>query len=269
MLGFTRPLTVALQAKDCDLYEAHKMAQRLITTLEKEREADKFAKLWQSILEISRDLGLQPEKKRTARVQRNRANPPVQDIQSHYRIAYFYAFLDHTISHLKTRFSEDLEGALLATHLLPSNSSKLTEEMVVKIKTEFCEFLPQPSSFQNEVATWKTHMYEIVKAADSDNSQLADLFFTCTLAQEHKMYYPNIDTILFLLLCLPVGSCSCERSFSALRRLKTWCRSSMTGQRLDSLALGYINHQRTVSPEKVLKVWDHSGHRRIALAFRE
>ena len=45
VLGFTRPLTVALQAKDCDLYEAHKMAQRLIKTLEKEREADKFAKL--------------------------------------------------------------------------------------------------------------------------------------------------------------------------------------------------------------------------------
>ena len=36
VLGFTRPLTVALQAKDSDLYEAHKMA-RLIKTLEKER----------------------------------------------------------------------------------------------------------------------------------------------------------------------------------------------------------------------------------------
>ena len=224
VLGFTRPLTVALQAKDCDLYEAHKMAQRLVKTLEKERDSDKFQKLWESMLVISRDLELEPEKKRTTRVQRNRANPPVEDVQSHYRVAYFYALLDHTISHLKTRFSQELEGALLAT-----NSSKLSEETVARIKTEFYDFLPQPSSFENEVSTWKTHMAEL----NGDKSE--ELISTCNLVQEHQIFYPNIRTVLFLLLCLPVGSCSCERSFSALRRLKTWCHSTMTGQRLDSL----------------------------------
>ena len=233
VLGFTRPLTVALQAKDCDLYEAHKMAQRLVKTLEKERDSDKFQKLWESILVISRDLELEPEKKRTTRVQRNRANPPVEDVQSHYRVAYFYAFLDHTISHFKTRFSQELKGALLATHL-PSNSSKLSEETAARIKTEFYNFLPQPSSFENEVSTWKTHMAEL----NGDKSE--ELISTCNLVQEHQIFYPNIRTVLFLLLCLPVGSCSCERSFSTLRCLKTWCRSTMTGQWLDLLALGYI-----------------------------
>ena len=54
--------------------------------------------------------------------------------------------------------------------------------------------------------------------------------------------------------------------FSALRRLKTWCRGSMTdGQ----LALGYINQERTFSPDSVLQAWDRSGHRRIALAFHD
>ena len=37
VLTVTRPLSVALQAKQCDLLEAHKIAQRLIKTLEKER----------------------------------------------------------------------------------------------------------------------------------------------------------------------------------------------------------------------------------------
>ena len=46
--AYTRPLTVALQAKDCDLLKAHRMAQRLVKTLEIERSgADKFNVLWQ------------------------------------------------------------------------------------------------------------------------------------------------------------------------------------------------------------------------------
>lgn len=41
----------------------------------------------------------------------------------------------------------------------------------------------------------------------------------------------------------------------------------MTNTRLDMLAMGYINRDRTSSAEEVLRVWDQSGHRRIALAF--
>ena len=36
VLAFTRPLTVALQAKECDIYKAYRMAQRLVTSLENE-----------------------------------------------------------------------------------------------------------------------------------------------------------------------------------------------------------------------------------------
>ena len=39
----------------------------------------------------------------------------------------------------------------------------------------------------------------------------------------------------------------------------------MTDERLDSLALGYINQERSFSPEEVLRVWDRC---RIALAFQ-
>ena len=49
--------------------------------------------------------------------------------------------------------------------------------------------------------------------------------------------YPNIHAILSLLLILPVGSCSFDRSSSALRMLKTLARSSMGEMRLNGLAL--------------------------------
>ena len=47
----------------------------------------------------------------------------------------------------------------------------------------------------------------------------ADLLHGSRLAHKNCEFYPNISTILSLLLILPVGSCSCERSISSLRRL--------------------------------------------------
>jgi len=83
-------------------------------------------------------------------------------------------------------------------------------------------------------------------------------------------FYPNIYTILSLLLTLPFGSCSCERSFSALR-LKTWCRASMGEERLNSIALANIHRHHPLLQEldtlRILKAWDASLHRRVALAF--
>ena len=63
VLTFTRPLSVALQAKQCDLLEAHKMAQRLIKTLEKERNESSFSCLWDKITAIGKSLDVQPAKK--------------------------------------------------------------------------------------------------------------------------------------------------------------------------------------------------------------
>jgi hypothetical protein len=83
-------------------------------------------------------------------------------------------------------------------------------------------------------------------------------------------FYPNIRQTLLLVLALPVGSCSCERSFSALRRLKTWNRSTMTESRLCDLAMLHLHINDDVGHiecVEVLKRWDSSGHRKVALAF--
>ena len=44
-------------------------------------------------------------------------------------------------------------------------------------------------------------------------------------------YYPNLHAIFRALLTMPVGSVPCERSFSDMRRLKLWSRSTMTEDR--------------------------------------
>lgn len=48
---------------------------------------------------------------------------------------------------------------------------------------------------------------------------------------------PELHKLLRLVLTIPITTCSAERSFSALRRLKTFLRSTMGQRRLNSAAL--------------------------------
>ena len=57
----------------------------------------------------------------------------------------------------------------------------------------------------------------------------------------------HLRTCIRVALTIPVSSASCERSFSTLRYIKNYLRNKMSDDRLSSLALLYINKQRTVT----------------------
>ena len=66
---------------------------------------------------------------------------------------------------------------------------------------------------------------------------------------------------------MPVSTASAERSFSVLKRLKTYLRNTMGAERMSSLALLHMYPDRDINIQDVLKSFDASGHRRIALLF--
>ncbi len=54
--------------------------------------------------------------------------------------------------------------------------------------------------------------------------------------------YPNFWTALRIALTLPVTVAQAERSFSKLKLIKSYLRSTMSQQRLNGLAIISINH---------------------------
>jgi len=54
---------------------------------------------------------------------------------------------------------------------------------------------------------------------------------------ETRRVFREVEQLLTLCLSLPTSVAGSERSFSGLRRLKSWMRSTMTQTRLTSLAL--------------------------------
>ena len=73
------------------------------------------------------------------------------------------------------------------------------------------------------------------------------VWVTIMYHQSHSLcvhYAHNIDTFM-LGLTIPVMSATAERSFSALRTLKTFSRSTMNTSRLMHLALLHFHQDRT------------------------
>jgi hypothetical protein len=61
------------------------------------------------------------------------------------------------------------------------------------------------------------------------------LLHMCTLL-------PEMVKVLRLLLTVPLTTCTAERSFSSLRRLKTYLCSTMTQRRLNNIAVLHVHH---------------------------
>ena len=61
-----------------------------------------------------------------------------------------------------------------------------------------------------------------------------------------KLMFTEVCELVGLVLTIPATSATAERSFSALRRLKTYTRSTMTAARLNHIAMLYVHQERTV-----------------------
>eukprot|EP00102_Acyrthosiphon_pisum_P026572 XP_016663782.1 PREDICTED: 52 kDa repressor of the inhibitor of the protein kinase-like [Acyrthosiphon pisum] len=64
--------------------------------------------------------------------------------------------------------------------------------------------------------------------------------------------FPNIFTLLKILCTLPVSTATPERTFSSLKRVKTYLRNCMKEDRLNGLVLLSYYRNIEITPEEVL-----------------
>lgn len=120
--------------------------------------------------------------------------------------------------------------------------------------------MPSVKSFDVELDLWQ----DMWTSEDAKDVELID---TPEKALPHADYdyYPNIYTLLVILATLPVTSCECERSISLLRLLKTPLCSTMTGERLNALALLQFHHDIPLSADEVVQEFAQRHPRRLLM----
>ena len=74
----------------------------------------------------------------------------------------------------------------------------------------------------------------------------------------NKDYWPKLYKLLQTATSLPVGSASCERSFSTMRRVKTWLRITILQERFSNVVLLNIENEMIktkVTAQQVLNIF--------------
>lgn len=93
--------------------------------------------------------------------------------------------------------------------------------------------------FNIDIAVLKSEMLVakncVLRVCENQELNIDDVKRTVT-----EDVYPTLYKILKVALTIPVSSSTSERSFSAMRRIKTWLRTSMWQDRFTNLSLLHI-----------------------------
>jgi hypothetical protein len=150
--------------------------------------------------------------------------------EEHYR-AYFFSFLDSVLTQMDTRFNETKSGLHEYRQL---EEMLLTGKVNESIVTQYPEL--QTASFASQLDMFK----HSTKAATLYDAKQA----YCKMSTDVRHLFPEVFVLIKLLLICPGSSCESERSFSALRRLKTWLRHSMTQHKLNYVSICHVHQEK-------------------------
>jgi len=122
---------------------------------------------------------------------------------------------------LTNRFNEHARKATLGLCLVPSALRKTHNwgHHVDSLVELFNEYLPSPLSLPSDLHMWS------IKFTNCDQSKLPSSP-PQALIQCDEEVFPNIFRLLKIVATLPMTTCEAERSFSALRRLKMFLRTT-------------------------------------------
>ncbi|KAL4120597.1 hypothetical protein QTP88_013262 [Uroleucon formosanum] len=114
------------------------------------------------------------------------------------------------------------------------NESISTDDIVrgAERLQQFYEIDIDENTFTQECIHFKMHIHNTIEKKPPGQS-----LFTFIRNQELEEIFPNVSIALRIFSCMAVTNCSAERSFSCLKRIKTFLRSSIGENRLNSLAL--------------------------------
>ncbi|XP_069381427.1 zinc finger MYM-type protein 1-like [Paralichthys olivaceus] len=231
LMGDLECLNTSLQHRKQTVSGMLKAVDHVKTSMQEKRTEEHFDVLFSKATAMATKLDLQPIqmphiRKPTKRYTGQASAHIHPDAQSFYR-AQFY----NTLDTVNTQFIERFDQA--GFHKLQQLENVLLQGTIDEVVDQYPELNPQ--LLQVQLAMFAAnYTYET-------SSDVVSIMHD--MVPEVRSLFSQVEALLRLLLIVPASSAEAERSFSALRRLKTWLRSSMTQSRLNHVAICHV-HQR-------------------------
>ncbi|XP_049274148.1 zinc finger MYM-type protein 1-like [Rhipicephalus sanguineus] len=274
VLSRLKVLSDLLQSRDCNLSQACIMARTVIDEFSEMRNSQSaFDTVWAQTCSISEENGVpQREKQRTKRLPLHleqfvlSEGRPVEeespDSKETFRVKVFLPVLDHLIAELTRRFTEN-NDVLCGVSALHPQSENFMDISLLK---------PFAEHYACDIDSVEVECKLVIKLLQRIEAErkckIETLMQLVTVLGEYKLAFHELHKLGVIAVTIPASSSSCERTFSCLRRLKTYLRSRMTNNRLSDLAVLAVERSLSnkIDLQRVVDMFDAAhSNRRIRL----
>ncbi|XP_014492284.1 52 kDa repressor of the inhibitor of the protein kinase-like [Vigna radiata var. radiata] len=257
-----------LQDPEIDIFTAVQLYDSLIALISESREKfDGFETEARTLLmtaaeSYQKDKGR--KRKRTLRSGEKATGEVEFNGRDTMRVETFLVIIDKLITELKKRRNAyemyyERFFFLLNLTALSSEELKKKAEALVQIYPDDIEecFIGECIQFQ---ALCNSQNY-------TEDAKTPTKLLKKIRNQNIHSVFPNIDIALRMCVCTPIANCSAERSFSCLRRVLNYLRSSMNEERLSALGILQIENEilQSLDYEEIIDAFAAKKSRRVLL----
>ena len=253
LLQHSDNLSKALQSPKLSASEGQHLAKMTVGTLQRIRNDRSFNLFWKKVEQERQSVDVvEPQLPRRRKLPRRLDDGQSDgdfpsDPEAFYR-QQCYEALDLIISSINERF--DQPGYRIYKHL---------EELLLKAvqKKDLEDCLTTVTSFYQsdfDPAQLRLHLSILASNFPDKNASVSVMDikkYIQSLSSTERELIAQVSTLLQLFLVMPSTNAVSERSFSALRRVKTYLRSSMTQERLNHLLLLHAHKHLTDSMDLI------------------
>ena len=225
----------SFQKKSLHYREMKQSIENLLRSLQTQR--NDFSNLWNEVMTTARRLKIDepvlPRRRKIPKRLDDGSPAHVFTSPEEFYRKIFFEIIDETTNSLNIRFEQTF------IELLSQAESFALGDISVEPIAEFYK-----SDFNKDKLTLHRDMFlDICKSRKYELKSIADIVDIFNEPENACLtdLLTEFHTFLRIMLTIPVTSCTSERSFSALRRLKTYLRSTMTQNRLNDLAILHIH----------------------------
>lgn len=261
IFGLTEILFDVLQKKSLDISYCIEFINHTCKTIESKRNDEHFENIFEAAT------------KRTPLDERKRQLGPAleaADASQNYRVLYF-EIIDNVITEFKTRF-KDMEKLKFISIADTSKFEGYSKDFPTQKINSAKEFYPNIFKNETRLKNELQIIYNDPQYRNISLQEVIDLF----IKNDVKSVFTEAYMLFCLILTIPSTSASAERSFSCLKRIKTYLRNSTSQERLTQLSniaieKSVLNHLIATQPfyDDIIDKYAALKNRRIDLVYKK
>ncbi|CAF0959948.1 unnamed protein product [Brachionus calyciflorus] len=262
LFNITNILSLEIQTIDLDYSNMKSLADSTVEKLENLKENENF----RVILEKSSNLlmKIDPESSEIPPLKKRKRNDSGFINEDNYFIKYC-KIIDVFVETITQRFESSNIDPISSIFKLITSKEEQDFSVLKNTLNLFLKYVDE-KRLETELALWypfkKNLNFELDECQIIQKAEkMRQLFLTPNVDK----IFPNITILYRIYLSLPISNAHSERSFSTLRRLKTYLRSNISEQRLNDMAILNIESEEAlkIDENKILEIFASKKNRKL------